>query len=103
MNLMHVAGVVVTAVCIVAIHMTTRVFHAPDGNVIWRIARYVAGELAILAGLVFLLDWASWLIVAGIVVVAGAATVVSYLVVELYNYHSRAIAAEQATDDDHAD
>jgi NADH:ubiquinone oxidoreductase subunit 6 (subunit J) len=97
MNLMMLAGVMVTATLIVAVHMTARVFHAPGGNVLWRIARYIGGCVAILAGLLFVLDWPEWLTVAGIIVVAGAATVVSYLVVELYNYHGRAMAAE----DDH--
>jgi len=103
MNLMHVAGVVVTVAFIIALHMSLRVFHAPDGKVLWRIARYIGGCLAILIGLVFVLDWLT-LLQVGIIFVAagaaaaGAATVGSYLVVELYNYYQRAQAAEQDAD-----
>ena len=101
MDLMNLAGVTVTAAITVATHMAARVFHAPNGNSLWRVARYTLGCVAILAGLLFMLEWETWLTVAAVVAVAGIVTIVCYVVVELFNYHNRAHAAEQATDADH--
>jgi len=95
---MELAAVLVAGSIIIATHMTARVFHAPEGNVLWRIARYTLGSVAILAGSFFLLEWSDWLKVLGVTVVAGLSTLLSYGAVELYNYHNRAVAAEDDAD-----
>ena len=98
MNMEWIAAVLVTSILVVALHMTARVFHAPQANVLWRVCRYVGGCIAILAGLLFVLDWANWLVVTGIVAVAGVSTIASYMAVELFNYHNRALLAEDDAD-----
>jgi len=94
----YLAAVLVTVSLITATHMGARVFHAPEGAVLWRLLRYTMGSVAILAGALFLLEWPAWLMVLGVVVVAGIATVVNYATVGLYDYRNRALVAEDDGD-----
>lgn len=94
----YLAAGLVTIAIVTATHMGARVFHAPEGAVVWRIVRYGMGCVAILTGLLFVLEWPTWLLVGGVVLVAGVTTVVNYAAVELFNYRNRALMAEEDGD-----
>lgn len=90
-------GLGITVVLIIAAHLATRFFLIPV-NFWGIIGRYVAGCLAILAGISLVLDPGPLATLALFIFVAGAATVGSHMLCNLWIYYNRVETAEEDGD-----
>jgi hypothetical protein len=96
-------GAFITVLSIITAHVIFRLARVELGSVFFRILRYVAGEIAILAGLSQVMDVHAIAILLGFMAIAGVSTVFCYLLFDRIDDRprltSRAETAEDALDD----
>lgn len=92
-------GLLLSAAMVAASHLATQVVAADlPGSKLGLWVRYVLGCLAILAGLLVMLSWQDWAVVAGFMAWCGLVTAGVAGLVRWWKLEQRAATAEEAHD-----